>query len=208
MCTWSMWQAFRKGGLLTPHRGVEMRPCCFWSNSQQSHPLRIATVSDEVSRLPSILRKGRHTCLRVCTALLLGVFVFSLAGGRATNGYRFAQRALQQHAASPSASDLVSPVSQSQLAGAGGMGEETTTPEGATAACSSPNPLDPTCWAELAAKAMAQWLAQAILSALQPLIENIDHNSLNLLTQTPLLGQMSQAALHWTQPSWRSGTGQ
>ena len=69
------------------------------------------------------------------------------------------------------------------------MGEEPTTPEGATATCSAPNPLDPTCWAALAAKAMAQWLAQAILSALQPLIENIDHNSLNLLTQTPLLGQ-------------------
>jgi len=52
-----------------------------------------------------------------------------------------------------------------------------------------PNPFDPACGAQETAKSLAQWLAQAILSALRPTIDSIAHNSLNIITQTPLLGQ-------------------
>src|SRR5205823_990150 len=43
------------------------------------------------------------------------------------------------------------------------------------------NPLDATCWLQNA----AQWMAQQLMSALQPVIWAIMHNPLNILTQTP-----------------------
>jgi hypothetical protein len=43
------------------------------------------------------------------------------------------------------------------------------------------NPLDATCWLQNA----AQWMAQQIMNALQPVIGAIMHNPLNILTQTP-----------------------
>src|SRR6266480_1670688 len=43
------------------------------------------------------------------------------------------------------------------------------------------NPLDATCWLQNA----AQWMAQQIMGALQPVIGAIMHNPLNILTQTP-----------------------
>jgi Virulence factor BrkB len=43
------------------------------------------------------------------------------------------------------------------------------------------NPLDATCWLQNA----AQWMAQQIMNALQPVIGAILHNPLNILTQTP-----------------------
>ena len=43
------------------------------------------------------------------------------------------------------------------------------------------NPLDATCWLQNA----AQWMAQQLMGALQPVIGAIMHNPLNILTQTP-----------------------
>jgi hypothetical protein len=43
------------------------------------------------------------------------------------------------------------------------------------------NPLDATCWLQNA----AQWMAQQVMNALQPVIAAIMHNPLNILTQTP-----------------------
>src|SRR6266480_3895270 len=43
------------------------------------------------------------------------------------------------------------------------------------------NPLDATCWLQNA----AQWMAQQVMGALQPVIGAIMHNPLNILTQTP-----------------------
>jgi hypothetical protein len=43
------------------------------------------------------------------------------------------------------------------------------------------NPLDVTCWLQNA----AQWMAQQVMGALQPVIGAIMHNPLNILTQTP-----------------------
>ncbi len=166
-----------------------MWPFCFWGGTEGSHTQGIATVSEGLTRRVHITKRGRHTCLLVSTALLIGVSLLALAGGGATKGNRLAQTALQHNGPSPSAPELISHAPQPPLSGAGGIRAEPTASQGPSAPCSSPNPLDPTCWAQLAAKAMAQWIAQAILSALQPLIESIDHNSLNILTQTPLLTQ-------------------
>ena len=166
-----------------------MWPFCNWEGSQVSYTQSIATVSDGGTRWAFITKRGRRTCLLVSAALLLGVSLLALADGGATTGKRVTHVTLQQKGGSPSAPELISYVPQPRLAGAGGIGAETTIPQVPVATCSSPSPLDPTCWAQLAAKAMAQWIAQAILSALQPLIDSIAHNSLNILTQTPLLGQ-------------------
>ena len=43
------------------------------------------------------------------------------------------------------------------------------------------NPFDATCWLQNA----AQWMAQQVMGALQPVIGAIMHNPLNILTQTP-----------------------
>ncbi len=134
--------------------------------------------------------KGRARRCLVIAAFLAGISLLALVSSEATPGNRVAHTALQRKEQPfHSAHELISPAPHPRLAGAGGSGAEPTVSQLPTATCSSPNPLDPACWAQLAAKAMAQWIAQAILSALQPLIENIDHNSLNILTQTPLLGQ-------------------
>jgi hypothetical protein len=126
----------------------------------------------------------------VVTAFLMGVSLFPLASHDPVMRNSSAQTVRhEQEAFHTDGGKIAASSSQPRLAGAGGIWVEPTTSRRPTAACSSPNPLDPACWAQLAAKAMAQWIAQAILSALQPLIESIDHNSLNILTQTPLLGQ-------------------
>ena len=128
----------------------------------------------------------------VVAAFLVGVSVCALASHSPIMRNSSAQAVLHgQEAFHADGGKIATSSSQPRLAGAGGIGEEPTAHEVPTATCSSPNPLDPACWAQLAAKAMAQWIAQAILSALGPLIESIDHNSLNMLTQTPLLTQTS-----------------
>ncbi len=121
----------------------------------------------------------------VTTALLVGVSVLALASHGATTASNSAQPASQSQRPFVSAPTLSVHAPQPHLAGAGGV----TTPSMPADTCSSPNPLDPACWAQLTAKALAQWIAQAILSAIGPTIESIDHNSLNILTQTPLLTQ-------------------
>ena len=144
---------------------------------------RIVTVTAGVARRVHALGTGRPIRFLVVAALLVGVSVCALAG------YGPIMRNRSAHPAHPNGGKITAPAPQPRLAGAGGIWTEPTASRRLTASCSSPNPLDPACWAQLAARAMAQWIAQAILSALGPLIESIDHNSLNILTQTPLLGQ-------------------
>ncbi len=155
-----------------------------------THEQSITTMTAGLTRQPHLVGKGRVIHFLVIAAFLAGIYLLALASSGATIGNRVAHAALQRkEEPSRSAHELISPAPHPRLAGAGGIGAEPKASQLPSAPCSSPNPLDPACWAQLAAKAMAQWIAQAILSALQPLIESIDHNSLNILTQTPLLGQ-------------------
>ena len=159
-----------------------------WGTTPSQTPV-ITTVTDGVAGRAHVLRKGRHRHVLVVAALLVGVYLLALVSSGTTMGSRPAQAALQRKGSLFAAPTMTSHAPQPRLAGAGGIGAEPTAPQMPTAPCSSPNPLDPACWAQLTAQALAQWLAQAILSALQPTIESIDHHSLNILTQTPLLAQ-------------------
>src|SRR5260370_9348109 len=162
----------------------------FLMEPSASYTQSIVTMTAGVTERAHLSGKGRPMRLLVVTAFLVGMSLFTLAshGPLMRNGsaHPVLDGSESFHA---NGGKFAASSSQPRLAGAGGIGEEPTSPQMPSATCSSPSPLDPTCWAQLAAKAMAQWIAQAILSALQPLIESIDHNSLNILTQTPLLGQ-------------------
>jgi hypothetical protein len=63
--------------------------------------------------------------------------------------------------------------------GAGATSNGRTDANASLAVCL--NPLDATCWLQNA----AQWMAQQVMGALQPVIGAIMHNPLNILTQTP-----------------------
>ena len=63
--------------------------------------------------------------------------------------------------------------------GAGAASDVSTNANVPAAVCL--NPLDATCWLQNA----AQWMAQQLMGALQPVIGAIMHNPLNILTQTP-----------------------
>ena len=63
--------------------------------------------------------------------------------------------------------------------GAGATSGEMTNANAPAAVCF--NPLDATCWLQNA----AQWMAQQVMGALQPVIGAIMRNPLNILTQTP-----------------------
>ena len=63
--------------------------------------------------------------------------------------------------------------------GAGATSDGSTNANAPAAVCL--NPLDATCWLQNA----AQWMAQQVMGALQPVIGAIMHNPLNILTQTP-----------------------
>ena len=63
--------------------------------------------------------------------------------------------------------------------GSGAANDGSTNANAPVAVCL--NPLDATCWLQNA----AQWMAQQLMGALQPVIGAIMHNPLNILTQTP-----------------------
>ncbi len=119
---------------------------------------------------------------RVCILLILTLFGLHLLAAESGVGKGVtlsAQLALPGHA----------PVQMSLAARPGmtpavGMGAGASSSErmGATAqAAVCLNPLDVTCWLQNA----AQWVAQQITSALQPVINAILKSPLNIITQTP-----------------------
>src|SRR6266699_4606872 len=150
-----------------------------------------STVSG-VTQFDSTPIKGRHVLLHgsrrfLATAAILAVVsLLALARGGITVRSSSTQATVRVSVPAANA-----PAAHSQQNGAGGMGTVSTTSREPADTCTSPvpNPFDPACWAQETAKSLAQWLAQAILSALRPTIDSIAHNSLNIITQTPLLGQ-------------------
>ncbi len=136
--------------------------------------------------------KQRHTILHgsrrflAIAAILVVVYLLTLASRGIT-----VMSGSTQATVRISVPAATAPAPHSQQNGTGGIGMISTTSREPAATCTSPvpNPFDPACWAQETAKSLAQWLAQAILSALRPTIDSIAHNSLNIITQTPLLGQ-------------------
>jgi hypothetical protein len=117
-------------------------------------------------------------CYRIFFLLLLVLFgLHLLAAGSDTSS----RASLTGHESASNQTGLVSKQSfplQVGL-GAGATSREMTNTYAPVATCI--NPLDATCWLQNA----AQWMAQQVMGALQPVIGAIMHNPLNILTQTP-----------------------
>jgi hypothetical protein len=125
-------------------------------------------------------RTSRLVFLMVLT--LIGFYVLAGSGSRTAG--------MPTHAAVPHATiNASSPSQQSHqatmLSGAGeGLPRAPTIP----AFCA---PFDVNCWLGQA----AQWIAQNIFNVLQPLIDAINQNSLNFITQTPPAGTYQNATV-------------
>src|SRR6266536_2445977 len=115
---------------------------------------------------------------RICALLVLTLFGLHLLAAGSSSGYGeslFVQRPTSVHtglAAGPGAFPEIG-------SGAGAASGGSTNANTPAAVCI--NPLDATCWLQNA----AQWMAQQVMGALQPVIGAIMHNPLNILTQTP-----------------------
>jgi hypothetical protein len=117
-------------------------------------------------------------CYRISFLLVLMLFGLHLFAAGSNTG---SEVALMGQRNASSRTDLVSgngSLSQIGL-GAGANIGGMTNASIPVAVCL--NPLDATCWLQNA----AQWMAQQVMGALQPLIGAIMHNPLNILTQTP-----------------------
>jgi hypothetical protein len=119
-------------------------------------------------------RNWRFSRLFVLIVLtLIGLYVLSASGSKSAS--------IQARvAASPtSIASSVSVMRFRQVRSGTLKGAEVTPhPSGVAAFC---NPLDVSCWLSQA----AQWIAQSIFGVLQPLIDDVNQNSLNFITQTP-----------------------
>jgi hypothetical protein len=115
---------------------------------------------------------------RICILLVLTLFGLHLlaAGSSAGSG----ERPSMQRTAFGQTGLLVGPGMAFEVGlGAGAASGGSTNANAPAAVCL--NPLDATCWLQNA----AQWMAQQVMGALQPVIGVIMHNPLNILTQTP-----------------------
>ena len=117
---------------------------------------------------------------RVCFLLVLALFgLYLLATGSAT-GHGLTTQPTPAARSSVHAHLAVGPVAP--LASGRGAGASSGVRTNATSpADSCNNPLDITCWLQSA----AQWMAQQIMNALQPVINALLASPLNILTQTP-----------------------
>jgi hypothetical protein len=122
--------------------------------------------------------RRQHRCYRIFFLLVLVLFGLHLLSAGSSTG---SGASLTGQQATSDQTGLVSgegyPV-QIGL-GAGATSSGMTIANAPMATCL--NPLDATCWLQNA----AQWMAQQVMGALQPLIGAIMRNPLNILTQTP-----------------------
>jgi hypothetical protein len=147
-----------------------------------AHAVGKRVMAEEEQHTPGHNRRTsshRHLwCLRIFFLLVLVLFGLHLLAAGPGAGSR---ASLTGHESASDQTGLVSgggfPLQVGLGAGAtsGGMANANTP----VATCL--NPLDATCWLQNA----AQWMAQQIMGALQPVIGAIMRNPLNILTQTP-----------------------
>src|SRR5260221_4994698 len=147
--------------------------------------VRESAVADENLALRSERQISPYHHLRryrFCALLVLALFGLHLlaAGSGAGKGDPLtAQQAAPSHAPiqTAQASEHRTPLAVGM--GAGASSSERTGATAQAAVCL--NPLDVTCWLQNT----AQWVAQQITSALQPVINSILKSPLNIITQTP-----------------------
>ncbi len=142
---------------------------------QESDVADVQHVHERVQRY-SLRRFPRR--YRICVLLLLTLFGLHLlaAGSGAGSGESLSV----QRTASGQVVLVAGPGMPREVGlGAGASSDGRTRANAPAAVCL--NPLDATCWLQNA----AQWMAQQLMGALQPVIGAIMHNPLNILTQTP-----------------------
>ncbi len=120
--------------------------------------------------------------LLLIVLLLIGLYVLAGSGARAVGS----STPTTAQATALSASAPVRPRHHLgiQAGGGGGVSHPATAP----AICL---PTDLTCLLNQA----AQWVAKAIFSVIQPIVDTIDQNSLNFITQTPPAGTYANATV-------------
>src|SRR5258708_37725619 len=149
------------------------------------HIVRESAVADENLGLRRERRISPYRHIRryrVCALLVMALFGLHLlaAGSGAGEGDPLtAQQAGPGHASiqTAQASEHRTPLAVGMGAGASSSERKSATAQAAVCL----NPLDVTCWLQNA----AQWVAQQITDALQPVINAILKSPLNIITQTP-----------------------
>jgi hypothetical protein len=128
----------------------------------------------------SIHRSPSHSVLLIAL-VLIGLFVLGAAGGRAERSPMLAASRPM-----PLSTPIATP--QHQPSTQVGKGEGVAHPATTAAFCL---PTDLTCLLNQA----AQWVAKAIFSVIGPIVDTIDQNSLNFITQTPPAGTYQNATV-------------
>ncbi len=129
-------------------------------------------------RTEKVSSKRFPLCVRICLLLVLllfGLHLLSVGPDAGSSGYLSELQSASVQAGRVSEQSVPLQVGLGAGATSGGV----TNVNAPVATCL--NPLDATCWLQNA----AQWMAQQIMNALQPVIGGIMHNPLNILTQTP-----------------------
>jgi hypothetical protein len=117
-------------------------------------------------------------CIRICLLLVLmlfGLHLLTTGPGAGSGAYHGRQQTPSGQTGHVGSTGIPLQVGLGAGATSGGMTNANTP----AAVCL--NPLDATCWLQNA----AQWMAQQIMNALQPVIGAIMRNPLNIVTQTP-----------------------
>jgi hypothetical protein len=145
------------------------------------------TPSDGINDRTSGDKRGQkqqrqYLPYRWCVLILLAVFGFSLlAHGTGLPG---AALPSMVHPAPVQTPAVAASVPSADVTTPTGMGAGNTSAErtaATTPAGTCWNPLDVTCWLQNA----AQWIAQQIMNALQPVVTTLLQSPLSILTQTP-----------------------
>ena len=121
---------------------------------------------------------------RWCLVIFLAVCGFSLLAQSTGTGSLVSIPASVQDATSGRSfamTPLLLPESTTSQTGMGAGNTSTASKRTTTPAATCWNPLDATCWLQNA----AQWIAQQIMNALQPIVRALLQNPLSILTQTP-----------------------
>ena len=124
--------------------------------------------------LPRRLPRRYQICV-LFVLMLFGLHLLAAGSGAGSGGNLPVQYTASGHTAIVSRNGTPLQVGL----GAGAASDVSTNANVPAAVCL--NPLDATCWLQNA----AQWMAQQLMGALQPVIGAIMHNPLNILTQTP-----------------------
>jgi hypothetical protein len=145
------------------------------------------TRNDEMSDLQSrdrIVRQRPHLPYHWCLLILLAVFGFTVLARSAGTGLSETAQSSVSHATPVQShagmvSLLLNAAPSHVGMGAGNTASTKREPTTPTATCW--NPLDVTCWLQNA----AEWIAQQIMNALQPVVTALLQSPLSILTQTP-----------------------